>query len=178
MREPEMAPRTERARLAFTVFDETDRLWSAILSLIDEGIDIGQLCIISNQDQKAALVVSLRGDKFAGRLAQLEPLVQSMKPCPWLAHSRSVLATSGPVLSRLNGSDCGIEHGAPLPKAIATLRESIACIPSLGVTGLIVNSRDPGQQSLATRTLLEHSLHWVTTHEFVSVSGREKCSTA
>lgn len=171
-----MAPHTEQTRLVFTVFEEIDRLWRAVMSLIDEGIEVGQLCIFARDRSRPVLDGSLRQTGLAGRLAELEPLLQTMKPCPWLGQSHDVIATSGVVLAELSDS-VGASCFRQPPPVIAELREAAMSLPTPSATGLVVSSRNPRQQSVVTRTLLDHSSYWVTTHEFAVAPHREACTT-
>jgi hypothetical protein len=172
-----MAPHSEQTRLVFTVFDEIDRLWRAVVSLIDEGIEAGQFCVVALDRCRPVLDSSLRAAAIAGRQAELAHLLKTMKPCPWLGPSREVFATSGAVLAELCGAD-GAGHVRPVPPAVAKLRESFASLSAPCATGLVVSSRSPRQQSVVTRTLLHHSSYWVTTHEFAVSPERETCTIA
>jgi hypothetical protein len=161
--------------LVFTVFDEIDRLWRTVLSLIDKGVEADQLCIVGTTRSRSALESRLRTPDADGDEPHRHALhLQAVLPTIWLDHHRSVVATAGSVLRLLGGPDRGTGSLEGLPDAVGRLREAIAALASQGVTVLVVSSVDPGQQLSATRTLLDHSSHWVTTHEFAAMHRRHE----
>lgn len=175
-----MAPHMEieRTRLVFTIFGESDRLWDAVLALLDKGLEVGQLCIIALDGRRPHLDSTLNAAAGSGRRVLLASLLQTMKPCPWLGESRAVVATTSPVLAQLGDTGRSSSRSTQLSAALAALSKGVSSMSSLGATGLLVSSRDPEQQSMVTRTLLDHSSHWVTTHEYAAAPLREPCTTA
>lgn len=164
-----MTSNAEQVRLAITVFDDPERLWSTVLMLLCNGLTHDQLCLVAlAKKMKGSCLTYLQ--KLSGeerdRLTSFCEAVEEWAD----AGSERVVATSGALLGSLRqaqdprtGNGTG-RQDLSFAWRTADLENHIG----QGAIVLVARAASPAQQTVVTRALLSGSLHRVTTFEFAA----------
>ena len=155
-----MTQLSDHYRLAFTIFDDREPLWRSMLTIIEAGLKIDQLCLIA----PASTVTHFMpfASAAGGQFDRLVELFKNMHEWTSPFGGQKLVTTSEPIseliLSASTGPP-GKQHGSsPQSDILNQVRQ--------GNIALVVASSDPKQQLMVTRTLLGVSSHRVTTFEF------------
>jgi hypothetical protein len=156
-----MDERSQKCRFALTVFDDTERLRSAINDFIAAGWSDNQLCLAGIRSALDAMSTSLvDGDLSHTGLTSLLTRVEERRMS---ADGPPIFASSGPILDEIARPPSSKLYGFHFPSHLpAPLARRIEA----GAVALIVNSTSANQQDLSARILLRHAIHDILTHEF------------
>lgn len=158
--EPFMSPEADHFRLAVATFDAPGSLGRAVDALVAAGVSTDQICLVARRETFVGLVQS----PAATGGSAIQRLTSALDT--WPGSGASVQATAGLLRDSLTqlhlldpqkSSDCGSQ---------AAQRPDFGDSVPDGAVTLIVRSRTPAQQSIATRTLLSQSSNRVKTYEF------------
>lgn len=151
-------------RLAVTVFDDPANLSRAVFSLLADGLQSAQLCLVAYDETLTYLKENKNlSDDIRGRLAFLWTDVSDW---PGYDGAARVVATSGPLLTRLGEIDTALDDVRRPFKSIASQRSLLVEQIDPGTLALVVSSADAAQQRQSTRRLLQATCHSVKTFEF------------
>ncbi len=169
-----MALGAEQCRLTIAVFDEPERLWRTIQTLLGAGLPVEQFCL-------AALATTMACVADASPISEadcslLTTLTQKVEAWPGGQNGHSIVATSGSLFKTLSHAQSAGD-GARTHARISALHwsELVEQIRN-GAIVLIVSASSPAQQRLSTRTLLNESSRSVQTYEF-AISGSAEPSS-
>ena len=165
-----MTMTSEQVRIAFTIFDDPERLWGAVSALIGRGLDCAQLCLMARESTMAeACSVYLRGDRDTHR-RDVAALCEEVEDWSGKGDGR-IVATAGSRVVRLLRAQAS--NGGKAPGSVTVSRHTADLENDIapGVVALLATSSDPKQQVITASTLLNRSLHRVTTFEFAARSA-------
>lgn len=162
-----MSEHPEQVRLALTVFDELERLWSTVLALAQQGLHGNQLCLVATAATMKDVSLPENFALHQSERSLLLKLCEAVEPWVGAINGLQIIATSGPLLDALR-QDQPSEHNAP-PKLRVFTGKGLGLAEDIGngAIVLVVRSFNAKQQLHVTRALLSRSVHMVTTHEFV-----------
>ena len=161
-----MAEKTEQVRLAITIFDDLERLWTTVLALLRNGLTVEQICLMAADTtmQKVRPPETIDADEADRN--RLSGLCETVESWPGAIDGHLVVATSGPLLDTLRATRTFEATAETKPRVFTSRGENLLEPVANGATVLVVRSLEAKQQSLVTRTLLSSSVHRVTTHDF------------
>jgi hypothetical protein len=170
-----MTIQIDRVRLAITAFDEPERLWQTLNDLLGRGIDPGQMCLMGRPRVlkaackiKAGLVPPAKLNRLAGLCAATQEF-----SLPALWGGGAFVASSGPLLDLLLQE----RSGSPFVKSSSEDdRRVLDDLAHADDVILVVQSRAPRQQLVATRAMLAGSLRRVTTHEYAMTARQDQAA--
>ncbi len=159
-----MSAGADQYRLAVAVFDDPDRLWSALRVLVHGGLGLDQICLVASASTMERLPAPGSDRAALGQIAEVLTLLLDRTTDP---AGRDLVATPGPLLEALR-QVADAQHNAVNGTSTAgtSVRPKIADHVFDGAITLFVRSNTPVQQSLATRALLSQSSRIVKTFEF------------
>lgn len=161
-----MTPRSEQVRLAITVFDEFERLWNAMLDLLEAGLSNEHICLLALEATAEALRRSSPAMRRPEDQQWLARLLDRMEPWTVGRNGGRIVGTDGGLMRLVKRQQPNGSGNEKLPLIIGGQKVDLETIVGQGAVALLVQSSNPSQQSRVTRILLSHSTHWITTHEF------------
>ena len=156
----------DQFRLAITAFDDPQTAWGTIRALLANGFDIEQFCLVALARSLERVV----GDDSC----RFRALVEQVEDWPSIGGEKTndghqIVATAGPLIRSVLPAlgDESEAHAHITPEH----RLELEAQARQGAIVLIVESSNPAQQRLSTRTLLDQSSRSVKTYEFAVASS-------
>ncbi len=162
-----MSATIEQIRIAITVFDDPERLWGAVLALLRNGLSSTQLCLLARESSLAGACNAYLQNSPKEDRQHVAALCERVEDLPCERRER-IVATGRSLLVSLLGTRASCDNHAPVALILSHDTTDLDNEIEQGLVALIAKSSDPRQQSIVTRTLLNRSVHRVTTCEFAA----------
>lgn len=149
--------------LALAAFESGDRLWRSVTALLDDGVNVEQLCLVALA--RALATFAPTNTVVDGHLNVARQLLENARELPHPATGLLVAITNWSFQNLLLPTATAASSAASDGPSSDRLRDFDLQI-TRGNLVLVVRSATAKQQVTVTRLLLAHSLDRVTTYDF------------